>query len=74
MLGFITLPTNLIGQISTPATTIIGDLAPYATLVIGISLGFFVLSWVIGLIRGEKEEKNNDVIEEHSVNFDDYLE
>lgn len=64
MITFITTPTDLVAQVGTIASGTISDLAPYATLIIGVSLGLFILSWLIGSLRGKNTpqiEQDNDI-------------
>lgn len=52
---FITVPTDFVANISTYASGIVSDISPVATLIIGISLGLFLLSWVIRAIAHRKD-------------------
>ena len=53
----ITVPTDLIAQVSAPASGILTDLMPIATLVIGIALGIFIINWGISLFRRRHQDE-----------------
>lgn len=53
---FITVPTDLVANISSNAGGIFTDLMPVAVVVIGVALGLTLLTWAIGQFRGRTKK------------------
>jgi hypothetical protein len=52
---FVTIPSDLVAQISVPASGILQDMMPVAVLAIGIFLGLMIISFVIGLFTRKND-------------------
>jgi len=52
MFTFITVPTDLVAQISTNSGAIFTDMVPVAVVVVGVSLGLLLLNWAVSQFRG----------------------
>lgn len=48
MFTFISVPTDLVAQVSANSTGIFSDMLPVAVVVVGIALGLTLLNWAIG--------------------------
>lgn len=51
MLTLITVPTDLVAQISPTASGVFVDLLPIAYVAIGIALGVWFVAWAIAIFR-----------------------
>lgn len=51
---FFDLPENFITEVTANMSGIIGDFMPIIVLIIGISIGLWLLSALIGVFRGGK--------------------
>jgi len=54
MFTFISVPTDLVAQVSTTSGSIFTDMLPVAYVVVGIGLGLALLSWSINKFRGRR--------------------
>jgi hypothetical protein len=54
MFTFVTVPTDLVAQIATPAGNIFTDMLPVAYVVVGLAVGLGLLSWAIGKFKGRR--------------------
>jgi len=52
MFTFITVPTDLVANISSASGGIFTDMLPVAYVVIGVALGLTLLTWAVSQFRG----------------------
>ena len=56
MATFITVPTDLVAQISTNSGAIFTDMIPVAVVVVGVSLGLVLLNWAVSAFKSRSRK------------------